>query len=85
MISCLVRPLLFQALHELHQVADGEVGGVALAVVAVFLAELERLLVGDGHGFALVAQAFERAVDQLFVLPGEAAEEDGGVVALRLW
>jgi hypothetical protein len=36
------QPLLFQALQILHQVADGEVSRVALAVVAVFLARLKR-------------------------------------------
>ena len=74
--------LLFQALGKLHQVADGEVGGIALAVVAVLLAQLESLLVGHRDRLALVAEAFQRAVDQLFVLPGEAAEKNGGVVAL---
>ncbi len=67
--------LLFQALEILHQVADGEVGGIALAVVAVFLAGLEGPDVGRGHGFGAVAEAFQGAMDQLFVLPGEAAEE----------
>ena len=74
--------LLFQALQILHQVADGEVSGVALAVVAVFLAGLKGADVGGRHGFGDVAEAFERAMDQLFVLPGEAAEEKGGPAAL---
>ena len=76
--------LLFQGLRKLHEVADGEVGGIALAVVAVFLAQLKRLLVGHRDRLAPVAKAFQRTMDQLLVLPGEAAEEDGGLIALGL-
>ena len=74
--------LLFQASGQTAQGCHGEVRGVALAVVAVFLAELEGVLVGDRQGFALVAETFQSAVDKLFMLPGEAAEENGGVIAL---
>src|SRR5215472_16264360 len=74
--------LLFEALQVLDQVADGEVGGVALAVVAVLLAGLKGFDVGSRYGFGAVAQAFEGAVHQLLVLPGEAAEEQRGVGAL---
>ena len=66
--------LLFQALQILHQVADGEVSGIALAVITVLFAGLKRAHVGGGHGFGDVAEAFERTVDQLLVLPGKAAE-----------
>ena len=76
--------LLFQALQILHQVADGEVSRVALAVVAVFLAGLKRAHVGRGHGFGDVTEAFERAVHELLVLPGEAAEQQSGPAALFL-
>ena len=82
MISCSAQALRFEALQVLHQVAHGEVGGIALAVVAVLLAGLEGGDVGRGHGFGAVAQAFERAVDQLLVFPGEAAEQQRGVGAL---
>ena len=78
------QPLLFQALQILHQVADGEIGRVALAVVAVLLAGLEGLHVGSGHGLGTVAQAFERAMHQLFVLPGQTAEQQRGMGALFL-
>ena len=78
------QPLLFQALQILHQVADGEVSRVALAVVAIFLAGLKRAHVGRGHGFGDVTETFERAMHQLFVLPGEAAEQQGGPAALFL-
>src|SRR5262249_11358356 len=73
----------FQVLNELHQVSDGEVGRIALPVVAVLLAKLKSLLVGHGNGFAPVAQAFQSGVDQALVLPGEPTEEDGGVVPLQ--
>ena len=74
----------FKVLHELHQVADGEVGGIALAVVAVLFAELEGLFVGHRHGLALVAEALKRGVHEALVLPGETAEQNCGVIALEL-
>ena len=40
--------LLFERLQVLHQVADGEVGRIALAVVAELLAELEAGTSGTG-------------------------------------
>ena len=76
--------LLFQVLQVLHQIAHREIGGIALPVVAVFLAELERLLVGNGKRFALIAQAFERAVNQLLVFPGQPSKQNRGLLALRL-
>ena len=72
----------FQALEILHEIADSEVRGVALAVVAVLFASLESTHVGRGHRTGLVAEAFERAMHQLFVLPGEAAEKQRGGGAL---
>jgi hypothetical protein len=33
--------LLLQSLQKLHQISDREIGGIALAVIAVFLAGLE--------------------------------------------
>ena len=76
------QPLLFQVLQELHQVPDREVGRVALAVVAVLLAESGRPSRSARARLAAVAQAFERAMDQLLVLPGQAAEEEGRLVPL---
>ena len=81
----LAEALLFQALQILHQVADGEIGRIALAVVAVLLAGLESAHVGRGNGFGTVAQAFERAMNQLFVLPGQPAEQQRGVGRARPW
>jgi hypothetical protein len=43
---------------------------------------LEGLDVGGGDGFALVAEPFERPVNQVLMLPGQAAEEQGGVLTL---
>src|ERR1035437_9664966 len=74
--------LLFQGLQVLHQVADGEAGGIALAVVAVLFAGLERLHVRGGNGFGAIAEALQGAVHQLFVLPGKSAEQEGGLGAL---
>ncbi len=75
--------LLLQILQVAHQVADGEVGGIALAVVAVLFAGLE---VGDywrGDVLATVAAAVEDGLDHFFVLPGKSPEEDRDVIALR--
>src|ERR1019366_5356076 len=74
--------LLFQGLQVLDQVADGEVGGIALSVVAVLFAGLERLYVRRGNGFGAIAEALQGAVHQLFVFPGESTEEEGGLGAL---
>ena len=82
MISCFGNSLLFERLEILDQVADGEVGRVALTVVAVLLARLEGFDVGGGNGFGAVAETLEGAVNQLFVLPGQTTEEKGGVGTL---
>ena len=74
--------LFLEDLQILHQVADGEVGRIALAVVAEFLAGLERGDVRHRQLLAAVAAALKDGADQVFVLPGEAAEQDGHLVAL---
>ncbi len=82
MISCLVIPRSrLDRLQVLYQVADGEVRRIALTVVAVLLAELEGRHVGHRHDFAAIAAALEHRLDHAFVLPGEAAEEDGHLAA----
>jgi len=53
-----------------------------LAVVAKFLARLERAHIGRGNDFRQIAQAFERSVHQPLVLPREAAEKQRGAAAL---
>ena len=50
-------PFRFKGLQVLHQVAHGEISGVALPVVAVLLAGLKSLHVGRGHRTRLVAEA----------------------------
>ena len=80
----LAQALFFQILQVLNQVSDGKIGGIALAVVAVLLARLEGLYVGSRHGFGAVAQAFERAMHQLFVLPCQPAKQQRGIAALFL-
>src|SRR5205085_8937485 len=74
--------LLFQALQVLHQVAHGEISGIALAVVAVLLSGLEGAYIGRGDSFGAIAQTFERAVHQLLVLPGQTAEQQRGIRTL---
>ena len=78
----LAHALLFHALDVFDKIANGEVSWVTLAVVAVLLAKLERLLVGNGHSLAFVTQAFQSPVNKLFVLPGETTEKYRGPVTL---
>ena len=71
-----------EELQVLHEVADGEIRRIALTIVAKLLARLEGSDVGDGEFLATVAAALEDGTDQVFVLPSEAAEQDGDVLAL---
>src|SRR5262249_1272600 len=75
-------PFLLEELQILKQIADRGIGRIALAVVAKFFARLEPGDVGDGELLAAIAAALEDGADQVFVLPGEAAEQDGDVLAL---
>src|SRR5207302_7987046 len=59
----------FEPLEVLDQIADGEVCRIALAVVAIFLAELECRHIRTRHDLALVATAVKHSLDQGFVLP----------------
>ncbi len=72
---------LLQFLQMAHQIADGEIGGVALAVVAELLACLEVRDHRGGNILAAVAGSMEDSLDHLLVFPGETAEEDGDLVA----
>ena len=76
--------LLFQGLQVLHEVTDGEVGGIALAVVAVLFAKLECAHVGRGHWPSLVAEPFQRAMHQLLVFPSQPSKQQRGEGALVL-
>ena len=82
MISVFRHPARFQALQVLHQVAHGEVRGIALAVVAVLLAQLEGRDVGHRQNVAAISAAFKHRLDHPLVFPGQATEEDGHLVAL---
>src|SRR6185295_1117319 len=66
----------------LHEVADGEVGRVALAAVAELLAEPQRLEVGAVERLDLIAEAVQRAGEQRVVREREAADQDGRRLAL---
>ena len=61
----------FEGLQVLHEVADGEVGRIALAVVAILFPELETGDIGHRHAFTVVTRAEKYGADQLFVLPGK--------------
>ena len=71
-----------QALEVLHQVANREVRGIALTVVAVFLAQLKRRDVGHGQNLAAVSAAFKHRLDHALVFPGQATEQNGHLAAL---
>jgi len=74
--------LLFQALKVLDQVSDGEIRGIALAVISELLAGLERGHVRSGDDLAFISAAFENGLDESFMLPRQTAEQDGDVVTL---
>src|SRR5439155_10221393 len=71
-----------QALQILDEVADSEVGRIALPVIAVLLAELKRGDIGRRNHLAFVIVPLKNSLDQLFVFPGEPAEEDSELVPL---
>jgi hypothetical protein len=63
-------------LEVLHQIADGEVRRIALAVVAVLLADLEGRHVRHGQLLTAIPAALEDGANQVLMLPGEAAKQD---------
>ena len=71
-----------QELEILHQVADGEVRGIALPVVAELLAGLKAGDVRHGQLFATIAAALEDGANQVLMFPGEAAEKNRYLIAL---
>src|SRR5262249_38442272 len=73
---------LLEELEILHQVAHSEIGGIALAVVAEFLARLEASDIRHRQFLALVSAALEDGADQVFVLPGKTTKQDGDVATL---
>jgi len=77
--------LLFELLQVLHQVSYGEVGRVALPVVAVLLPELKGFDVRRLERLALVSKPFESTVNQVLVFPGQATKEQGRMLPLALY
>jgi len=68
-------------LHELqilHQIADGEIRRIALAVVAELLPGLEGGDIRHRQLLAAVTLALEDSANQVFVLPGEASKQNCG-------
>src|SRR4026209_2207176 len=66
----------------LHQIANGKVGRIALAVVSEFLARLKRGDVRHRKLLAAIAAALKDGADQVLVFPGQAAEQDRHLAAL---
>src|SRR5262249_32660178 len=72
-----------QVLQIVDQAADREVRGIALTVVAVFLAGLEVGLRRGRQAIDLVAEPAEAGEEQVLVPQRQAAEQNGRVFALR--
>jgi hypothetical protein len=74
--------LFLQELEILHQIADGEICRIALTVIAKLLSCLEAGDVRDRKLLAVVTATLEHGANQVFVLPSEAAKQNGDAVAL---
>ena len=74
-------------LQEVDQAARREDRGAAGADVNQFLAGVQVRARDIGQGLGVVVQVIEDALNQPLVLPGQAAEQDGGLIALlpREW
>ena len=70
------QPFFLQKLQVLHQIADGEIGRITLAVVAELFAGLEGGDVGNRQLFAAVATTLKDGTDQVLMLPGKAAKQN---------
>jgi hypothetical protein len=68
-------PAGLETLQELDQMADHEIGRIALTVVAELLAELKRRHIGGRQHLDLVPGRLEHGLDQLLVLPGQSPDE----------
>ncbi len=73
--------LFLEELEILHQVADGEIGRIALAIITELLAGLESSHVRHGQFLAAVTASLENGADQILVLPGKAAEQNRDAAA----
>ena len=65
----------------MHQVSNRKIGGITLAVVAVFLTGLESGDVWDGQLLTAIAAALKHGPDQIFVFPGETSKQDRDLAA----
>jgi hypothetical protein len=74
--------LIFQRTQKLDEVADCEIGGIALAVIAEFPAKGEGLHIRSGQHLAAITAGAQNGLDEALMLPGEAAEEDRHLVPL---
>ena len=79
MTCCVVRLLLTDELEVLHEVAHGEVRGVALPTIAELFAQAQRLLIGRVEREHAIADARERTRDQQVLRHRQARHEDGRV------
>src|SRR5437867_13056799 len=73
---------LLQKLEILHQISDSKICRITLAVVAVLFAGLKGGDVRHRQLLAAIAAALEDGANQVFVLPGETAEQNGDLVPL---
>ena len=72
-----------QVHQVLHEIADGEVRGVALGAVAEFLPEPKRIGVGHVERLDRVAEPRDCGADDLVVREREPSEQDSRRVAVR--
>jgi hypothetical protein len=70
------------AVERAQQFADGEIGRVALARIAVFATEMKRRQVRHRKTLTPIAAGVEDRFDQAVVRIGQSAEQDRGGVAL---
>jgi hypothetical protein len=81
--NLLARQAFFlQKLEILHQIAYGEVGRIALAVIAELLTGLKCGHVGHRQLLAAVAATLEDRANQVLVLPGKASKQNRDAVPL---
>ena len=71
-----------QKLEILHQIADGKIRRVALAVVAKFFPGLESGNIRHRQLLAAVTATLEHGPNQVFMLPGESAEQNRDTTTL---
>jgi hypothetical protein len=74
--------MIFQGAQVLDEIADGEICGIALAVIAEFPAKGKGLHVWIGQHLAAIPVGTEDGLDEALVLPGKTAEEDRDLVSL---